>query len=58
MDLYFQKFLKFPRKVQTIIAQCNNKWHALLRNLKSYQVIQESGIISSIVSFVFVYTQS
>ena len=24
MDLYFQKLLKFPRKVQTIKAQCGN----------------------------------
>ena len=25
---------------------------------KSYQVIQQSGIISSVVNFVYVYTQS
>ena len=24
MDLHFQKLLKFPRKVQTVNAQCNN----------------------------------
>ena len=32
----------------------NKKWHALWRD----QVIQPSAIISSVVDFVFVYTQS
>ena len=42
MDLYFQKLLKFPKKVQTINAQCNNTWQkvtrfiAELKKLSSY----------------------
>ena len=42
MDLYFQKLLKFPRKLQTINAQCNNTWQkvtrfiAELKKLSSY----------------------
>ena len=43
MDLYFQKLLKFPRKVQTINVQCNNTWKkvtcfiAEFKKLSSYQ---------------------
>ena len=43
MDLYFQKLLKFPRKVQTINVQCNNTWKKVTRfiaefkKLSSYQ---------------------
>ena len=61
MDLNFQKLLKFPRKIQTINAQCNNvrqKVICFIAGLKSYQVIQQSAIISLVVNFIFVYTHS
>ena len=31
MDFYFQKLLKFPRKVQTMNVQCSNFWQKMIR---------------------------
>ena len=61
MDFYFQKLLKFPRKVQTIYAPCSNTWEKvthIIVEFKKLSSYQQSAIISSIVNFAFVYTQS
>ena len=44
MDLYFQKLLKFPRKIQTINAQCNNTWQKVTRFIAEFKKLSSCAI--------------